>query len=167
MVGDSRRRFCGRCQLNVYNLSKMTRAEAENFLLASENRVCVRFYRRPDGTVLTQDCPVGWQALRRRVSRVGAAVFSMCVGVFTGLFAFYQSKPETDLPNSVRAIPLEAVAPPSLPEGSERNDDELWMGKPAIREAAIMGGLSMTAVNGMPANLDDVRTQIKTKRHRR
>ena len=32
MVGDERERFCNECCLNVYNLSSMTRGEAEEFL---------------------------------------------------------------------------------------------------------------------------------------
>ena len=87
MFGDGRKRFCGDCKLNVYNLSDMTRSEAENFLIASEGRTCVRFYRRQDGSVLTKDCPVGWQAIKRRVSKVATAVFSMIAGLTGGLFA--------------------------------------------------------------------------------
>jgi len=88
MFGDDRKRFCGDCKLNVYNLSDMTRRDAENLLIASEGRLCVRYYRRADGTVLTKDCPVGWQAVKRRVSRVATAAFSMVTGLFTGIFAF-------------------------------------------------------------------------------
>ena len=59
MKGDQRVRFCESCQKNVYNLSAMTTAEAETLLGKVEGRLCVRFYRRTDGTVLTSDCPVG------------------------------------------------------------------------------------------------------------
>ena len=85
MYGDERKRFCAACKLNVYNLSDMSRNEAENFLMASEGRVCVRYFRRSDGTVLTKDCPVGWQAVKQRVSRVATATFSLVVGTFFGL----------------------------------------------------------------------------------
>src|SRR5438874_7829107 len=88
MFGDDRRRFCSACKLNVYNLSGMTRREAENLLIISEGRLCVRYFRRADGTVLTKNCPVGWQAVKRRVSRVATAVFSVFAGLFTGIFAF-------------------------------------------------------------------------------
>ncbi len=90
MISDERRRHCAACQLNVYNLSDMTRGEAENFLINSEGRVCVKFYRRRDGTVLTKDCPVGWEKLKRKVSRTATAIFSMFAGIFGGLFAFNQ-----------------------------------------------------------------------------
>ena len=88
MFGDERKRFCAECKLNVYNLSDMTRRDAENLLIASEGRLCVRYYRRADGTVLDRECPVGWQAVKRRVSRVATAAFSMIAGLFAGVFAF-------------------------------------------------------------------------------
>jgi len=88
MFGDDRKRHCGDCKMNVYNLSDMTRQEAENLLISSEGRLCVRFFRRADGTVLTKNCPVGWQAAKQRASRVVTAAFSMIAGLFTGIFAF-------------------------------------------------------------------------------
>ena len=53
MRGDERKRHCAMCRLNVYNLSDMTQAEAENFLINAEGRVCLRVFRRTDGTVIT------------------------------------------------------------------------------------------------------------------
>ena len=76
MIGTDRVRFCGQCSLNVYNLSAMTRDQAESVIAANEGRLCVRFYRRRDGSIITQDCPVGWRAAQQRVSslvRTGAA----------------------------------------------------------------------------------------------
>ena len=66
MTGDDRVRFCGQCEKNVYNLSAMPREEAEAFLVEREGTVCVRLYKRADGTVLTADCPVGVRKRRRR-----------------------------------------------------------------------------------------------------
>jgi hypothetical protein len=77
MIGTERKRFCGKCRLNVYNLSGMSRAEAESLLLNSEGRLCVRFYRRADGSVLTKDCPVGWQAVKQCVSKTATAAASL------------------------------------------------------------------------------------------
>ena len=59
MEGDDRARFCPECELNVYNLSAMTEEEALKLVKEREGRLCVRFYQRRDGTVLTTDCPVG------------------------------------------------------------------------------------------------------------
>lgn len=94
MVGDNRKRYCGECKLNVYNLSDMNKTEAENFIMNSEGRVCVRFYTRADGTVLTQDCPVGWAKVRRNLSIAATAVFSLIIGLFGSLFAFTMIRKE-------------------------------------------------------------------------
>ena len=59
MKGDERVRFCDECELNVYNLSDMSEEEALKLVEEREGRLCVRFYQRKDGTVLTQDCRVG------------------------------------------------------------------------------------------------------------
>ena len=39
MYGDERKRFCGECKLNVYNLSGMTHYDAENLLRNAEGRM--------------------------------------------------------------------------------------------------------------------------------
>jgi hypothetical protein len=64
MRGDDKVRFCDQCCLNVYNLSAMSRREAEDLVRQREGRLCVRFYRRADGTALTQDCPRGLAAIQ-------------------------------------------------------------------------------------------------------
>ena len=69
-------RHCELCKLNVYNLSGMTRQEVTDLVREREGRLCVRFYRRADGTVLTSDCPVGLRRAARWARRraVGAMV---------------------------------------------------------------------------------------------
>jgi hypothetical protein len=59
MTGDDRVRHCSICQQSVYNLSALTRDAAEDLVRRTEWRLCVRFFRREDGTVMTRDCPVG------------------------------------------------------------------------------------------------------------
>lgn len=88
MLGDARRRFCAECKLNVYNLSAMAREEAENLLMESEGNICVRFYRRADGTILTQNCPVGWAKIKQRVSKIATVAFSLIAGFFVGVLNF-------------------------------------------------------------------------------
>lgn len=85
MYGDERKRYCSECKLNVYNLSEMTQREAESFLINSEGRVCLRVFRRADGTVLTQDCPVGWRALKKRASQTATAALALILGIFGGI----------------------------------------------------------------------------------
>jgi len=74
MKGSDSARFCGECRKNVYNLSAMTRAEAETLIAGAEGRLCVRYYRRADGTVMTEDCPVGVRTVRQRIARWARAV---------------------------------------------------------------------------------------------
>ena len=85
MFGDSRKRFCGDCSLNVYNLSGMTRDEAEALIMNAEGRVCVRFYRRVDGSIITRDCPVGWARVKQRTRVYSTAIASLLMALFTGL----------------------------------------------------------------------------------
>jgi hypothetical protein len=67
LAGDDRVRHCGRCRQNVYNLESFSRAEALRLLRAREGRrVCVRLFRRDDGTVVTADCWARLRAARRR-----------------------------------------------------------------------------------------------------
>lgn len=87
MYGDERKRFCGDCKLNVFNLSGMTKYDAENLLMNSEGLICVRYFQRSDGTILTADCPVGWAKVRQRLSVCTTAVFSLVIALFGGLFA--------------------------------------------------------------------------------
>jgi hypothetical protein len=76
MEGDDRTRFCRQCRRTVYNLSGMTRQAAIELVAEQENQVCVRFFRRGDGTLLTRDCPVGVRNWRRRLF-VGASAAAL------------------------------------------------------------------------------------------
>src|SRR4051794_19199349 len=91
MRGDERIRFCQHCRLNVYNLSEMEPEEAEALVREREGRLCVRYYARLDGTMLTRDCPVGFQEARRllltRIATIAAAFASLAFGRFHRKYA--------------------------------------------------------------------------------
>lgn len=91
MTGDNRVRHCSQCNLNVHNFSAMTREEVNALLAARMNtqtgRLCGRFYRRSDGTIITQDCPKGLRAARLRVLKAAgrvAAALGLVVGSGVG-----------------------------------------------------------------------------------
>jgi hypothetical protein len=88
MYGNERVRFCDQCKLNVYNLSEMTKTEAERLVGQAEGRVCIRYYQRRDGSILTRNCPVGVAALKRRLSLVASAIGSGLLSFFAGIGAF-------------------------------------------------------------------------------
>ncbi|AIE87654.1 hypothetical protein [Fimbriimonas ginsengisoli] len=56
MIGDDQIRFCSHCNQNVYNLTNMSREEAKAVLSETEGKLCARFYKRGDGTIVTRDC---------------------------------------------------------------------------------------------------------------
>jgi hypothetical protein len=96
MVGDDRVRFCNQCNLNVYDISTMTKPEAESFIANAEGRICAKLYRRADGSILTRDCPVGLRAVRKKVSRAAATAFSALVSLFGGSTLFAQQQPKNE-----------------------------------------------------------------------
>ncbi len=85
MHGNERVRFCGECSMNVYNLSNMSKKDAEALILNAEGRLCVRYYHRADGSIITNNCPVGLRALKRRVSGFSRAVISSVISFFAGM----------------------------------------------------------------------------------
>lgn len=85
MAGDERKRFCGDCKMNVYNLSGMTKYDAENLLKNAEGRLCVRYFQRADGTIMTKDCPVGWAKVKGRMTAFATAIFAVLVTIAGGL----------------------------------------------------------------------------------
>src|SRR5437868_2147753 len=84
MQGDDRERFCAHCRLNVYNLSEMSRDEAEGFVRDREGRTCIRFFQRSDGTMITRECPVGLRAVRQRLARMLAGAATIIAGLLLG-----------------------------------------------------------------------------------
>ena len=93
MTGDDRVRFCGECRLNVYNIAAMTRPEALALVREAEGRVCVQLYRRPDGTVLTSDCPVGLRAAaRRQLARLVAKIAAVVMITGSAFGAYRMSR---------------------------------------------------------------------------
>jgi hypothetical protein len=131
MYGDDRKRFCGECKLNVYNLSGMNRDEAEALITNAEGRLCVRFYRRADGTVITSDCPVGWAKVRQRTRLILAASFSMLMALFTGvLFASIFRSKTAEVTLGVLARPTPTPVVPTM--GAMRP----IQGKPSMGEIA-------------------------------
>jgi hypothetical protein len=90
-LGDdagARARFCGSCEKNVYDLSSMTRDAALALIERHEGQCCVRFYKRADGTVLTEDCPVGLRAALRKAHLKTLAGIASCAGAVAAVFSF-------------------------------------------------------------------------------
>lgn len=67
MSGNEEVRFCRHCDLSVYNLSSMGRKEAEALVAQSNGRLCARYFRRRDGSIVTADEPGNLSAVNARV----------------------------------------------------------------------------------------------------
>ena len=110
----ARARFCGSCEKNVYDLSSMTRKDALALIERHEGTCCVRFYKRADGTVLTEDCPVGFAAALRQAQRKTLAGIAACAGAVATFVGFLLG---TANPISQRLGTVDEVAaPPPSPE---------------------------------------------------
>lgn len=142
MIGNDRIRRCEECRLNVYHLSGMSRNEAEALLANATGRICIRLYRRRDGTVLTQDCPKGLRDKLRRSWR-----FAVGLAASIGLGALFSSCGEdTSNTKQSRAGLIGKVSARQQDAGVSAQDDEPGvlsgrigplMGEP---EGHLMGG---------------------------
>ncbi len=96
MIGDDRQRACAACGKDVYNLDRLTTAEALSLVSRPGEPACVRFYRRADGTVLTADCPVGLKAMRggRILKALAVGVGMAITATFTLATATFRPAPE-------------------------------------------------------------------------
>ena len=136
MLGDERVRFCLSCEKNVYNLSSMAKDDAEALLRERlGDDLCVRFYQRADGTILTQDCPEGVKKKRRKklalavagAGAMAAAAATMfmrdtCSGPIAG-GAMYQGEPGlTEVKGD--PMPVPPVAP--VPNVEQPDDNGRW-----------------------------------------
>jgi hypothetical protein len=116
MVGDDKSRFCKQCEKNVYNLSAMTREEAELLVLSKEGNLCVQLWKRADGTVITADCPVGLRRKRMRLAAViavGSGLATSALAVFA-LFANAE-EPKAPVP-PIEPIPYVMTETPPPPK---------------------------------------------------
>jgi len=180
-VDGNRVRFCDGCQKRVYNLSEMGQAEAEGLLRAHEGHLCVRYYRRHDGTILTSDCPVGLRAARDLFltrARVSAGLcFMLCVA-----FASYRVSHKPEIPASTlpeKTVPVDyrplmgAVAPkvetphervgvtmgvPALPEVRQGEMGTITMGKPSAPVRVEMGDVEFEPLAGGKHQMGRVKT---------
>ena len=76
MIGNDQVRFCEHCNLDVHNLSLMTRSQAQRLVARSNGRLCVRYHQDPAGQPLT--LPVG-----QKLHRIGRHVSKIAAGAFT------------------------------------------------------------------------------------
>jgi hypothetical protein len=144
MVGDDRARACASCQKTVYNLSELTRYEAESLILEKAGQLCARYYQRKDGTILLQDCTIG--ASRKRKRRLLAAGAAALLAGGAGTLA-HQLLPSPEPCGCARRDTLQIthgiIVPTAEPE--EVPEQEAAAPEPALPEeeySVIQGDIS-------------------------
>lgn len=154
MVGDDRVRACADCQKSVYNLSDMTRDEAQALIVEKEGRLCVRYFQRADGTILLKDCVVGVrQRRRRRIVAVG-----LTASLAGAAFAYWRSEQTEDYkeePQLVMGL-MEAVPMVDVPSATV---DEV----PNMPVYEVAGAMRIESVDEAQAPKPTRPTQHPTK----
>lgn len=103
MTGDERSRLCAGCERQVYNISALTPMETRDLIASHEGkRLCIRLFKRTDGTVITSDCPKGLAAYRRRVTRFATAAFASILGLFS--VSYSQTTFPSDIGSGQRGV---------------------------------------------------------------
>ncbi|HJW09458.1 MAG TPA: hypothetical protein VJ483_07455 [Holophagaceae bacterium] len=107
MRGDARIRHCAQCGRHVYDLSSLSADEGLALIRDQEGRLCVRLWRRADGTVLTADCPVGRRLRSRRMQRASAAAMGVLAAAMLNLAC---AKPKVEARVTPAASTLQPAA---------------------------------------------------------
>ena len=90
MIGNDQVRFCEHCSQTVRDLSQLTRKRALRLVTTSKGRLCVRYHRRPDGSLVTKSVPQKFYSIGRRASRIAAGAFTATLSLTS---AVAQSSP--------------------------------------------------------------------------
>lgn len=116
MRGDDEVRFCSHCDLSVHNLSEMTRAKAMALVRRSQGRLCVRYYRQPDGTIQTATPPL--HHIKRRVSRIAAGAFTATLSLCASVAAQTTATTDSSTSNNVQIVSQQDSVRPDNQDGS-------------------------------------------------
>jgi hypothetical protein len=88
--------------MQVFNTAELSKREIEELVTnRSGKRLCLRLHRRPDGTLITKNCPIGFRKTVHRAARFAGAALSVILGVAAA--GFGQSKPSEPRTKGVTA----------------------------------------------------------------
>lgn len=148
MAGDGHARHCKACQKHVYNIASLPATNVIELIQQHEGKICVRLYRRADGTVLTANCPVGgrrvWQSVRNLLA--------------TGLIAAGLASAAAILPN---VIPRNPTGQNTMSGRAAVLWDDLliWMG--FRKQQFILGDICLPPGSGVPSSEGSTETSAE------
>ncbi len=163
MQGDDRVRTCEQCDKQVYNLSELTRAEAEALLIERAGGLCVRYYRRTDGTILLADCEVGIRRQRRKQRWLIAAAAAGALGS-GALVAKHGAEPQQQIVGELSEIATEVPSPGPAPSPAPAPELEAVMG--ALPPMELSPPLPKHSCPTMPMSEEQVAAQYIRDRRR-
>lgn len=136
MRGNDVVRFCEHCNLNVHDLSAMTRTKATKLVLKSKGRLCVRYIRQPDGAIQTATRQV--YQISRRASRIAAGVFSAALSLSSTAYAQGEVRRPNEKENVVASEMLK-----------QRDEGKIHSLKGTITDpnGAVIAGATVKAIN--------------------
>ncbi len=112
MEGDERERLCRQCDKKVYNISQMSKKEAEELLQSSGEgaKKCVKFYQRKDGTITTDECPQFLRPVRdhcRRAFHAVSLAIALLISIVSGTTLFKLNRPSPEVDTSPYYYPVD------------------------------------------------------------
>ena len=146
MKGNDRVRFCAHCQLNVYDLSALSQQEAIEVVTKAEGRLCVRFYQRADGTIITDNCPVGIKRIKQRMGHAGKAILATAMSLLTMVESLWALPAATSQRNPVRK---------SASIKKQRKAKKRWVAIPTIGVMMLSSEPILTPPQPMPPALPE------------
>lgn len=166
MAGDERERSCGGCSKSVYNISDMTKREAEAFLLANGTSECMRFYRRTDGTIMTDDCPRALRKIRdncKVAAKIAVGLVAFVISLPSAIAQSVQTRDTTSIRKNIKDIsaPNTVYVTPIAPGGPMLLGEPMLMGKPMMPHPT--SSVNVPATN--PATTASVQATLVTTKH--
>lgn len=150
MVGDERERFCHQCSLNVYNISSMTKNEAEEFLqLRNDGSVCLNFTSKSDGTIVTDDCPSSLRPYRDNLKS-----FLRRAGSFVAAFGLFAT-------GAMAQVPQRTAGKPCVPVKDEKKELEQ---RPTLGSPPVLSQTEQEELNTQKILRDKIEDLKKKKK---
>ena len=113
MAGDDQKRFCSHCQKRVHNLSMMSSDAAERLVCQSAGKICIRFARIPDGSMLTLD----YQPQPKRKNRFWpTAIIAAITTTIAGAFISSSTRPVAVVPPAPKIQPIFSMGDMEFPQ---------------------------------------------------
>jgi ankyrin repeat protein len=141
MSGNEQARFCSHCASSVHNLSELTRAEAMALVRKSQGRLCVRYYRRPDGAI--QTTTENLRSLKRRASRLAAGAFTATLSLCASVAAQSPAPAVSPVAGNVQLVNSSTGARPER----QGNWDGAFNGNVVDPNGAVVMGVQVTLVD--------------------